>query len=145
MVSFRGEKSPIVVLERELSFESARLKQETTSSVLQSEGPKFSGSIMPSRPIPEEIISMILAYLMDSPAKQTHDPTKTTSKRVAIVQYACVSSIWRAEVERLLYEELSLSSPLEIVLCFRIIAYGRRGMTLIELSHHVVPFLTQLS
>jgi len=80
-----------------------------------------------SRQIPEEIIAMILAYILYTTPENPRGIGRYKSGRATIAPMARVSPMWRAEVERLLYDHIALFGPLSIVRCFRTIAYGRRG------------------
>jgi hypothetical protein len=91
-----------------------------------------------SRLIPEEIIAMILAYVMRAVPENPRGVGRSKSGRAVIAPFARVSPIWRAEVERLLYDHLALFGPLNIVRCFKTIAYGRRGE--IKQNGHCVHF-----
>lgn len=80
-----------------------------------------------SRQIPEEIIAMILGYILYVAPENPRGVGKPRSGRAMIAPLARVSPIWRAEVERLLYDHIALFGPFNIVRCFITIAYGRRG------------------
>lgn len=71
---------------------------------------------------------MILTYVFHSlPDKPPYGFLKGSHGPSSIVQFARVSPVWRAEVERLLYGQLHLVGPKSVILCFRTIASGRRG------------------
>jgi hypothetical protein len=87
-----------------------------------------------SRQIPEEIIAMVLAYVMHAAPENPRGVVRSRSGRAMIAPLARVSLIWRGEVERLLYDHIVLSGPLNVIRCFKTIAYGRRGEKIMVVS-----------
>lgn len=97
------------------------------------------------RAVPEEIIAMILAYVAAPDPYLDSEGVLISPMKDHVVPLACVSSVFRAEVERILYSHIRLNTPKAVVKCFLSITKNGRGMSFANLILMISDQLTSAS